>query len=378
MPVLYPGASRTRSHTLSEYAADDIVKISATEAVRKRPVMYLGGTDTLGLHRSVELLLDEPFASARRGECGEIQVELRPEGGVSVFDSGPLVPRETLVQETRDEGLQLGFTRGWDLVVVCMLSSRFQVDQWEGGLQWRLRGERGVPSGLFHPVLPTEPVPGGASRGTRVDFMPDASLLDVTDFDPERLLGLCRRLAFLAPGLRVRFAAPARGLAFALHYPGGIRQRVAELTADHPRPHPEPLVFELWAGEVRVQCALQWSDSDGALLSFVNCMEPQAYGVRYGVPVEQLFRALRTAFVSLPGKGHLRGTHPRLKRGLTAILTTSTSDLFQHSRLRSLPDLSGAMARRLKPLLKQALKEHPGLSRFLTAPRASRSPRQDR
>ena len=345
--------------------------LSYVEQVRKRPAMFIGGTDAYGLHHLVYFLLDGACPAALRGECGELRVELDADGGVSVFDSSPPLARGMLFQEFTASASRPASARTWGrldyLSIVFSLASRFQLDQWEGGHHWRIEGARGLVSGGFREVLPAQPLPEGVSRGTRVSFLPDASIFEVRTFNAESLLNRCRELAFLLPELRVHFATPAPGGETLLRYPGGLAQRVAELTAGQTRLHPEPLGFELREGELRVRCALQWCDSGGVLLSFANTV----HTFQGGVHERGLFRALRTVFPTATEQAPM-------PPGLTAIIAVDGPPermAFEGptKTLLRIPNLDKTVTERLVPVLEQAVRDHI-LVPLLPAPPPQRKP----
>lgn len=345
--------------------SDSPVKPGFQEFVRQRPGMFVGDTLEYGLHHLVYFLLDEAYREALRGECGEVSVALDADGGVSVFDSAPLVRPEALVWEVTEDPLRRDERPFSYLPVVCALSSRFQIDLWEHGHQWRLRGERGLPTGDVEQVRPAAAVPEGAARGTRVSFLPDDSIFEVLDFNPEWLERRCRELAMLVPGLRARFSSVGGG-EFVMVYPRGIEQRVEELTAGAQRLHAKPLVFDVSDKELRVRCALQWCASGGELLSFANTVRTRGHGVH----VSGLFMALREAVAANSRRPARKLRRNHLARGLTAIIAVEGPDREMHFQgptksVLGIPGLREAVARQLAPLLEEALRAHPAVTRFI-------------
>ncbi len=355
---------------------------SFVESVRKRPGLFVGDTLEYGLHHLVYFLLDEAYQEARRGECGEVSLALGADGGIVLFDSAPIVRPEALVldvteehfrrraRDVADESLRWNEWRVVHLTVVRALSSRFQIDLWEHGRQWRLRGARGMPSGEVEEVLPAEAVPEGTARGTRVSFLPDDSIFEVLDFNPEWLERRCRELAMLVPGLRARFSSVGGG-EFVMVYPRGIEQRVEELTAGAQRLHAKPLVFDVRDKQLRVRCALQWCTSGGELVSFANTVRTRGHGVH----VEGFFLALRDAVAGSSGRQARKLRRNHLARGLTAIITVEGSDremAFQGptKSVLGIPGLREAVARQLAPSLEQALRAHPSVTRRIAFQRA--------
>lgn len=369
---------------MSDYDASELTRLALPhEAMRHRPAMYLGEVDSLGLHLLARFFLEAVLEGARSHGGGEVVLELHADGALSVFGSDRLVLTRDIaqvVEESRSEKTRGYWPWGWysELSLSLALSSRFQVDAWEGGRQWRARGERGVMLGEATEVTPAEPVPAGAARGVRVDFTPDAAIFGKLAFESEQLLGHCRDLAVLAPGLRVRFIDRARGRDTVLHYPGGIVEGVKELTASQEPLHPEPLSFEVsWKDpmrDVRVRCVLQWCAKGGEVLAFANTARTEGAGAH----VDGVFMALGPALATVAGARPTAFSRPRLKRGLTAVITAEgLSGLVNASRnpKRSIaiPELKKAVCQQLPPLLVETLRDHPVTPHLIAL---GRNPRQ--
>ncbi|WP_366935144.1 DNA gyrase subunit B, partial [Pyxidicoccus fallax] len=335
------------------------------DAVRKRPGMYVGDVGVYGLHHLVYFLLDAVFLDERRGECGGFELEVDAEGGLSLVAGGNVVPPEGMLEEA--EGalfFRQPKTHGWawanSLPVSLALSSRYQLDVWDQGRQWRLMGEQGRPRGGVSEVTPVEPVSVQGPRVLRVRLVPDATVLEVTTFDSERLSRRCRELTYLAPGLRARFIDHRTGEDSRLYYPGGITERLREMTADVPRRHAEPLSFDVSWETLRVRCALQWCEEGEGVWSYANTVWTR----KQGVHVDGVFLALRGALAQLTGERVQDFLRSRLSRGLWALVAVDGPDERMAFKgptkdLLAIEGLREAVQARLQPLLVEALREHP-------------------
>ncbi|OJT24165.1 hypothetical protein BO221_13335 [Archangium sp. Cb G35] len=351
---------------MSDVSEPPIQKIPVHEVVRKRAALYLGDTESSGLHQLVRMFLDVVFKHARRGEHRGASLRLREDGSLCLFDPGPILPPEQLLQCIQGREWPSGW--GLCLPVVFALSSRFQVDMWDGGRQWRAQGARGIVSNEPAEVAPAEPVPGDAARGVRIDFFPDPGIFQEHVLEVERILQHCRELAFLIPGLRIHFTEP-QGVEREVHYPGGLAQRVEELTRNLPRLHPHPLAFDVQWNDVRVRCALQWCESDGRIQSFAN----ERCTTEHGQHVEGVIRALRVALVTLAGGETSDYPGTRLMRGLVALITAEGPRLRFKSVACTQLDVKGldlAVKKRMRPLMVKALRDHPLLPRLVALARA--------
>jgi DNA gyrase subunit B len=357
----------------------DIAKLSFIELVRKRPGMYIGGTDDYGLYHLVWFLLDAVFSDARRGEGGDFTLEAGGDNAISLFATCRAVPPGDLPRVMVGDGFfqqPQAYAWGWSsyLPIVFALSSRFQLDVWTQGRQWRFQGARGQPSGEVSEVTPAEPLPAGVPEAMRVGFVPDADIFSGGGaYDEARLLERCRELAVLAPGVQARFIGHRPGQQAALHYPGGVAQWLGELTAGRRRLHPEPLAFDVsWEG-LRLRCALQWCKGGGEVLSFANTVRTR----RHGVHVDGVLQALRAAIVQLSGQRARAFSWPTLERGLAAIIALDgpeerMSFAGPTKELLAIEGLREAVRERLQPLLVEALREHPLTPRLVRRRRYSR------
>ncbi|MFP2910739.1 DNA gyrase subunit B [Pyxidicoccus sp. 3LFB2] len=334
-------------------------------SARKRTGMYVGDTGVYGLHHLAYFLLDAVYWDARRGDCGDLALEVGADGALSLFSTSRFVDPAEMVEVVTGRGFHLTpMTRAWgwgnSLPVALALSSLYEVETWDGGRQWRLLGVQGRPSGDVVEVVPAEPPPVGDARGMRIRLIPDATIFEAPTFDVELLSRRCRELAFLAPRLRARVTDHRTGEATRMHYPLGITQRLQELTADVPRLHPEPLAFDVeWDG-FRVRCALQWCEAEGAMYSYANTVRTR----RQGVHVDGVYLALRGALSVLTGERTLLFSRRQLARGLRAIVAADGAEdrmtfAGPTRELLAIEGLAAAVGARLRPVLVEALREHP-------------------
>ncbi|WP_426754442.1 DNA gyrase subunit B [Myxococcus sp. Y35] len=349
-----------------------VLPTDLVEAVRRRPAMYCGDVGEYGLHHLVYFLLDAVYEEARCGECGDVVLELGGDGSVALFSASRTVPAEGLVEVAKGAGFfgrSPKYGWGWDsmLVVSLGLSSRYQLDMWADGRQWRLLGEHGRPLGDVSEVTPTEPMPVSAGRGVRVHFVPDATIFEVLAFDRARLARRCNELAALAPGLRVCFVDLQRGERTLWHLPGGVAQWAQVLTEARHRLHTEPVAFDLaWDG-LRVQCAFQWcEDKDSTLLSFANTVRT----VRHGAHVNGVIQALRGALAKLSGTLRREFPWSRVSQGLMAIVAVSGPERQMAfagptKTLLAIAGLEEAIRKQLKAHLVETLRGHPVTPRLL-------------
>src|SRR5512140_2496919 len=167
-----------------EYTPDTIQHLSGLEAVRRRPGMYVGGTDTKALHHLVYEVVDNSIDEALAGYCTEIAVTIHNNGAISVVDNGRGIP-VGINKAAGISALQLVLTElnaggkfggggykvsgglhGVGVSAVNALSSGLDADVWLDGYQWHQGYQRGTP------VTEVEKVGKSSETGTRIYFMP--------------------------------------------------------------------------------------------------------------------------------------------------------------------------------------------------------------
>ena len=248
-----------------DYEARHLLVLEGLEAVRKRPAMYIGSTDTRGLMHCLWEIIDNAVDEALGGHGKEIFVTLRPDGDISVRDQGRGIPVD-IEPRTRLSGVEVVFTKlhaggkfgagsynatgglhGVGSSVVNALSGRLDVEVDRNSATWAMSFRRGVP-GIFDGPGPTAKfTPGGAlhkigrvpkgTTGTRVTYWPDRQI-----FLPDAQLSLrdlqdrARQTSFLVPGLALH-VSDARNEEVVdetyLHQ-GGISEFCEFLASDQP------------------------------------------------------------------------------------------------------------------------------------------------
>ncbi len=270
-----------------QYEADDIQVLEGLEAVRKRPGMYIGDTESRGLHHLVFEVVDNSVDEALAGYCDEITVHLYKDGSVSVKDNGRGIP--VAVHSTEGvTALELVLTKlhaggkfegkgykvsgglhGVGVSVVNALSKRLEVEVKRDGHFHSMVFERGAPEGPIVKVSTEE-----EGTGTTVRFWPDGEIFRDTTMHFDYLSNRLREMAFLNKGLAIEIGQEG-GKHHRFFYEGGIKQFVEYLN-ENKSPLHDPfyvsrVVDSPERGEVAVEVALQYNDSyQESVYSFAN------------------------------------------------------------------------------------------------------------
>ena len=278
-----------------EYDASSITVLEGLQAVRERPGMYIGDTNTGGLHHLVYEVVDNCIDEAMAGFCTEITVILHKDHSVSVEDNGRGIPigrheKESLKQGREVTALEVVMTilhaggkfdkntykvsgglHGVGVSCVNALSKKLQVEVFQNGKMYEMGFAKGKP------VHPLKAIGESSKRGTKVSFWPDDSIFSVTVYDYDVLLKRLRELAFLNRGITIHFRDERNDehdpVSFC--YEGGIASFVSYLNENKTPLFPKPIYVlgrkEGTDGTIEFEVAMQWNDTyTENLYSYVN------------------------------------------------------------------------------------------------------------
>ena len=277
-----------------DYNADSIEVLEGLEPVRKRPGMYIGGTDERALHHLVAEVLDNAMDEAVAGHATRIEVELHADHSVTVRDNGRGIPVDPHPRFPGKSALEVilctlhsgakfsgkayetsGGLHGVGASVVNALSDSLIVQVARNKELYEQRFSRGVPLG---PVARLGPVQN--RRGTFVTFHADEQIFGHHRFRPARLLRMVRSKAYLFSGVEIRWksaiAEDATPMEAVFHFPGGLADYLAETMGDATtyadRPFAGTVDFtEKFGLPGKVEWAINWTPTrDGFIQSYCN------------------------------------------------------------------------------------------------------------
>lgn len=320
----------------AKYTAKDIQILEGLEAVRRRPSMYIGDTGPRGLHHLVYEVVDNSIDEAMAGVCNNIEVSLQTDGSVSVVDDGRGIPTDLHPQTGRPaaevvltklhaggkfdkKAYQVsGGLHGVGVSVVNALSDWLEVTIWRDGMTHHQRFERGIPVTDLETGEPTE------RRGTRIHFLPDATIFTETGFSWEVLSGRIRELAFLNPGLCITLRDEAEPKEKIFKYDGGITLFAEYLNRGKTTLFAPPLTVKGEKDGVIVEVSLQYNDSYlERIFAFANLI----HTVEGGTHVSGFRTALTRAANEMARRQKLLKEKDEnlggddLKEGLTAVIS---------------------------------------------------------
>jgi DNA gyrase subunit B len=271
---------------IGSYVAENIQVLEGLEAVRRRPGMYVGGTDIKALHHLVYEVVDNSIDEALAGYCGLITITIHPDSSVTVTDDGRGIPVD-MHKQTGKPALEVVMTmlhaggkfggggykvsgglHGVGVSAVNALSDWFRVQVYRDGEIHEQRYARGIPQG---PVSVVGKAPKGAT-GTHQTFMFDRSIFKEADLDYrfETLVQRFREMAFVTKGIRIEFRDERAGREMTFYFEGGLRSFVRYLNRNRETLHKVVSVEREIEG-VGIDAAIQFTDAfSESVYAFAN------------------------------------------------------------------------------------------------------------
>ena len=277
-----------------EYDASSIEVLEGLEPVRKRPGMYIGGTDERALHHLVAEVLDNSMDEAVAGHANRIEVELHSDYAITIRDNGRGIPVDPHPKFPGKSALEVilctlhaggkfsgkayqtsGGLHGVGASVVNALSDSMVVQVARNKELYEQRFSRGIPLAPLAKLGPTQ-----NRRGTTVTFHPDAEIFGKLRFKPARLFKSIRSKAYLFSGVEIRWKSeiddgetPTEAT---FHFPGGLSDYLNEtlngVTTYAEQPFSGVVDFqERFQTPGKVEWAINWTPSrDGFIQSYCN------------------------------------------------------------------------------------------------------------
>jgi len=266
--------------TASQYNAESITVLEGLEAVRRRPGMYVGGTDIKALHHLVYEVVDNSIDEALAGFCDHVKVTINADSSITVEDNGRGIPVE-VHREKKISSLQLVMTvlhaggkfdrdsykvsgglHGVGVSAVNALSDWFVAEIKRDGGIWQQRYERGIP---VTAVVKVADVPEeDTTTGTKMTFHYDDTIFKEVEegYKWHTLLTRFREMAFVTKGIRITLADEREEIRHehTFYFEGGITSFVRYLNRNRETLH-VPIYAEKTIDNVGVEVAIQYTDA---------------------------------------------------------------------------------------------------------------------
>jgi topoisomerase IV subunit B len=314
MPDLFDALT---PRTADSYSAKDIEVLEGLEPVRRRPGMYVGGTDERGLHHLAAEVLDNAMDEAVAGYATRIEIELAAGDWVTVRDNGRGIPVDPHPRFPDKSALEVilttlhsggkfggdayrtsGGLHGVGVSVVNALADQLEVEVARDRRLWSQSYRRGVPeTGLV------DRGPVNNRRGTTLRFHPDPEIFGTIGFRPATLYRMARSKAYLFRGLEIRWSCdpalprpegvPAEAR---LHFPGGLGDFLLASLDERPLLTPRPFLGRVdFVEGGSVEWAVAWpeAEEDGFCHSYCNTIPTPEGGTHEAGLRSALLRAVK-------------------------------------------------------------------------------------
>ncbi|MGI5859940.1 MAG: DNA topoisomerase (ATP-hydrolyzing) subunit B [Tepidanaerobacteraceae bacterium] len=365
------------------YDENKIEVLEGIEHVRLRPGMYIGSTDSRGLHHLVYEVVDNSIDEAMAGFCDNIKIILNSNNSVTVEDDGRGIPVK-IQPKVGKSALEVALTmlhaggkfnsggykvsgglHGVGVSVVNALSRWMEVEvKRDGGLFYQ-KYERGKPvTGVIRK--------GDAEEtGTKITFMPDDKIFEETVFSADVLAQRMREQAFLNRGIRIKLTDERTGKSNAYHYEGGIVSFVQYLNRNKDVLHDKPIYMSAARDNMEVEVALQYNDSYlETVLSFANNIHTHEGGTHLSGFRTALTRSIndyiRKMNLLKEQDSNLSGEDVR--EGLTAVLSVKlTNPQFEGQTKTKLgnSEMRGMVDSTVGEGISRFLEENPAIARAI-------------
>src|SRR5437868_8317767 len=344
--------SQTSPGSPEKYDASKLSQLKGLEAVRKKPGMYIGGTDERALHHCESEVLDNSVDEHLAGHSDKIEVTIHVDGSISIRDNGRGIPVDIhpqykipgveMVLTTLHSGGKYGQggykfsggTHGVGAKCVNAVSEWFEVEVSRNNEVYQMEFERGKTIQKLHVIGPAK------NTGTLITFKPDSEIFrETTEFKADIISQRLRELAFLNSGLEIIFvderkteSKPER-----YFYKDGVEEFVKQLNKNKEPLHPKPISFRRETKEnlddkpieVHIEVVLQYNDSyNDQVLCYTNTIHNPDGGTHLSG-----FRSALTRAINQYAKSNnlLKEKDPQItgddvREGLTSVISVKHSD----------------------------------------------------
>ncbi|MDP9350442.1 MAG: DNA topoisomerase (ATP-hydrolyzing) subunit B [Chloroflexota bacterium] len=327
--------------TQAQYGADAIQVLEGLEAVRKRPGMYIGSTDTRGLHHLVYEIADNSVDEAMAGHCDTITVRIHADGAVTVEDNGRGIPVDVHAKQQKSAlevvmtvlhaggkfgggGYKVsGGLHGVGASVVNALSEYLVADVHLNGKIHRQEYERGVPKTKVRVVGQTD------RHGTMISFKPDPTIFGDAEIQFENLAQRFRETAYLTRGLRITLTDDRADRESTFYFEGGIVSLVRHLNKSRTVLSEQPIYVNREFNDIAVEVAIQYNtEFTESVHSFANNINTVDGGTHLTGFRSALTRTLNEYGTksNLLKETDTKLTGEDVREGLTAVISVKLPD----------------------------------------------------
>lgn len=326
-----------------DYNASNITILKGLEAVRKRPAMYIGGTDEVGLHHLIWEIVDNAIDEALAGHANTVSISLNSDESITIKDNGRGIPVDIHPVE-KISALEIAATvlhaggkfdkntykvssglHGVGLSVVNALSEWCTIHVYKNGKIYQQEYKIGTP------LYPVKEIGETTEKGTVVSFKPDKSIFKVTEFSYKTIITKLRQHAYLNGGIKFELTDKREGgqKYYAFLFEGGLKSYVQYLNRSEKPIHNNIFYTKRNLEDIDVEVSLQYvNDIQATEYSFAN----NVFNVDGGTHLSGLRTAITKTINGYLGEygtekdKEIKLTGDDVREGLTAAISVRLSD----------------------------------------------------
>lgn len=367
----------------ADYGADAIQHLKGIEGIRHRPAMYIGGTDSVGLHHLVFEVTDNVLDEFANGFATTMTVQIHGDGSITVSDDGRGIP-VGIMKDHNKPALEVVFTEihaggkfdrkayavgtgglhGVGITAVNACSEWLEVEVRREGFVWTMEFARGKVTGPLEKGGPTD------QTGTKVTFKPDPLIFPVTTFNYDVIHKRLQDCAFLNAGIRILLTDERTGQSDVFHYQDGLTEFVKWINRTENPLHPDVIRIRGTVDNIDVDVAMQWND--GYSSDNIRCFANGIANIEGGTHMSG-FRTALTRTLNAYGKsaGIFKEITPQgedFREGLAAVVTVRLPNPQFESQTKiklTNPEVEGAVNSVVGDGLAKYLEENPATARAI-------------
>ena len=372
---------------MSEYTAKNITVLKGLEAVRKRPAMYIGGTDINGLHHLIWEMVDNSIDEALAGYASTISLIINGDGSITVTDNGRGIPTDIHPTEGVS-ALEITATvlhaggkfdndtykvssglHGVGLSVTNALSEWMTIEVFQKGKHFIQEYDRGTPREKVREI-------GESNKtGTMITFYPDSQIFETIEFDIKRIRNRMRQHAYLNGGIYFNTTDNRNTIndTYSFFFEGGLKSYVHALNSHLKTIHKDIFYVKGLDKEenIEVECSLQYTDDiqprEYAFANNIHNHEGGTHLTGMRLAVTKAVNSYISEFGSEKEKS-LKFTGDDIREGLTSTISVKVQEpQFEGQTKIKLnnPEVTHSVRRVVEESLITFFKEHPDAAKSI-------------
>lgn len=374
--------SETEKNQSADYTSDSIQHLEGIEGIRHRPAMYIGGTDSAGLHHLVYEVTDNVLDEYSNGYATTANVTVHGDGSITVSDDGRGIPVD-MMKDKGKPALEVVFTEihaggkfdrkayavgtgglhGVGITAVNACSEWLEVEVSRGGFLYRMEFARGRVTSELTKGGPTD------QTGTKVTFKPDAQIFPNTTFSYDVIHKRLQDCAFLNAGVRINITDERTGQTDTFCYEDGLAEFVKWINRTETVIHPDVIRIEGTQETVDVDIALQWNDGySESIRCFANGISNSEGGTHFSG-----FKTALTRTLNNYGKKNnlfkdMTPSGDDFREGLAGVITVRIPNPQFESQTKiklTNPEVDGAVNSVVGDVLNKYLEENPSIAKSI-------------